>query len=42
MVRIKQFMAEADPQAAFELRKRIAVAFNRDELRPVDATVVVP
>lgn len=42
VVRLRQLLAEADPQASFELRKRIAAALNRDELRPADATVMLP
>ena len=40
MPRIQQMLAKADPQAAFELRRRIDAAFNRDEPRPRSADAV--
>jgi hypothetical protein len=36
LVRLRQLAAQADPQASFEIRRRLAVALNRDELRPDD------
>jgi hypothetical protein len=42
LLELRRLLAQADPAAAGELRRRLAVAINRDELRPIDPSAGIP